>query len=322
MAAATTTASSSSLCNNLSFPHSPIPTHTHTHFPSKPKPLKPLNLKTHLYNFPPLPLISLPHFHRAVASFDDLETEKESQSTEQQDPEAEFSENQEEEEEEGEQKVFGSNEERRLYVGNLPYSMTSAQLAEIFEQAGHVVSVEVVYDRVTDRSRGFAFVSMGSVEEAKEAIRMFDGSQVGGRIVKVNFPEVPKGGEREVMGPKVWGSNRSYIDSPHKIYAGNLGWGLTSQGLRDAFADQRGLLSAKVIYQRDTGRSRGFGFVSFETAEDAESALGSMNGVEVEGRPLRLNMAAQRAQSASPPVVERDVENNLDSSDLLSSINS
>ena len=149
MAAATTTASSS-LCNNLSFPHSPNPTHTHTHFPSKPKPLQPLNLKTHLYNFPPLPLISLPHFHRAVASFDDLEIEKESQSTEQQDPEAEFSENQEEEEEEEEgeeegeqQKVFGSNEERRLYVGNLPYSMTSAQLAEIFEQAGHVVSVEV-----------------------------------------------------------------------------------------------------------------------------------------------------------------------------------
>ena len=103
--------------------------------------------------------------------------------------------------------------------------------------------------------------------------------QVGGRIVKVNFPEVPKGGEREVMGPKMWGTNRGYIDSPHKIYAGNLGWGLTSQGLRDAFADQRGLLSAKVIYQRDTGRSRGFGFVSFETAEDAESALSSMNGV-------------------------------------------
>ncbi|XP_030958997.1 33 kDa ribonucleoprotein, chloroplastic-like, partial [Quercus lobata] len=146
--------------------------------------------------------------------------------------------------------------------------------------------------------------------------------QVGGRIVKVNFPEVPKGGEREVMGPKMWGTNKGYIDSPHKIYSGNLGWGLTSQGLRDAFADQRGLLSAKVIYERDTGRSRGFGFVSFETAEDAESALSSMNGAEVEGRPLRLNMAAQRAQSASPPVVERNVENNLDSSDLLSSISS
>lgn len=105
--------------------------------------------------------------------------------------------------------------------------------------------------------------------------------QVGGRTVKVNFPEVPRGGEREVMGPKVRSSNRGYIDSPHKIYAGNLGWGLSSEGLRDAFADQRGLLSAKVIYERDSGRSRGFGFVSFETAEDAESALSAMNGVVI-----------------------------------------
>ncbi len=105
--------------------------------------------------------------------------------------------------------------------------------------------------------------------------------QVGGRTVKVNFPEVPRGGEREVMGPKVRSSNRGYIDSPHKLYAGNLGWGLTSEGLRDAFADQQGLLSAKVIYERDAGRSRGFGFVSFETAEYAESALSAMNGVVI-----------------------------------------
>ncbi len=94
----------------------------------------------------------------------------------------------------------------------------------------------------------------------------------------MNFPEVPRGGEREVMGPRVWSSNRGFVDSPHKIYAGNLSWGLTSQSLRDAFADQRGLLSAKVIYE-NTGRSRGFGFVTFETGEDAQSALGAMNGV-------------------------------------------
>lgn len=97
--------------------------------------------------------------------------------------------------------------------------------------------------------------------------------------MKVNFPEVPRGGERAVMGPKIQSSYRGFVDSPHKIYAGNLGWGLTSEGLRDAFANQSGLLSAKVIYDRGSGRSRGFGFVSFETAEDAESALNAMNGV-------------------------------------------
>lgn len=182
-----------------------------------------------------------------------------------------------------------------------------------------MINVEVVYDRVTDRSRGFAFVTMGSVEEAQEAIRMFDGSQVGGRTVKVNFPEVPKGGEREVMGPRIRNSNRAFVDSPHKLYAGNLGWGLTSEGLRDAFANQPGLLSAKVIYDRNSGKSRGFGFISFESAEAVESALDAMNGVEVEGRPVRLNLAADRA---SPASLNRNAANNLDSSELLSSISS
>lgn len=107
----------------------------------------------------------------------------------------------------------------------------------------------------------------------------FGEQQVGGRTVKVNFPEVPKGGERLVMGPKIRNNYRSFVDSPHKIYCGNLGWGLTSQGLRDAFAEQPGVLSAKVIYERDSGRSRGFGFVSFETAESAAAALDLMNGV-------------------------------------------
>lgn len=90
---------------------------------------------------------------------------------------------------------------------------------------------------------------------------------------------MPRGGERQVLGPMLRESNSGFIDSPHKIYAGNLGWSLTSQGLRDAFADQPGLLSAKVVYERNSGRSRGFGFVSFETAKAAESALNAMNGV-------------------------------------------
>lgn len=106
-----------------------------------------------------------------------------------------------------------------------------------------------------------------------------DLQQIGGRSAKVNFPEVPKGGERLVMGKKVRSAYKGFVDSPHKIYAGNLGWGLNSQELRDAFAEQPGLLGAKVIYERDNGRSRGFGFVTFETAENLEAALNAMNGV-------------------------------------------
>lgn len=102
--------------------------------------------------------------------------------------------------------------------------------------------------------------------------------QVGGRTVKVNFPEVPRGGEREVMGPKIQSSYQSFVDSPHKLYAGNLSWSVTSQKLREIFADQPGLLSAKVIYDRQSGRSQGYGFITFESAESVESALNELNG--------------------------------------------
>lgn len=103
--------------------------------------------------------------------------------------------------------------------------------------------------------------------------------QVGGRSAKVNFPEVPIGGERVVMGKINRNGYKGFVDSPHKMYAGNLGWGLDSQNLRDAFAEQPGLLGARVVYEKDNGRSRGFGFITFETAEDLQAALKAMNGV-------------------------------------------
>ncbi|KAF2289605.1 hypothetical protein GH714_037423 [Hevea brasiliensis] len=193
--------------------------------------------------------------------------------------------------------------------------MTSSQLTEVFQEAGRIVNVEIIYDRVTDRSRGLALLQWQVVKKLKKRF----GCSMD-QTVRVNFPEVPKGGEREVMAPRIRSAYKGFIDTPHKIYAGNLGWGLTSQGLRDAFANQPGLLSAKVIYERDTGRSRGFGFVSFESAENAEAALNAMNGVEVEGRPLRLNLAAERARST--PTSEANKEDNLESSELLSSIGS
>ncbi|KAF5737400.1 33 kDa ribonucleoprotein [Tripterygium wilfordii] len=321
-------ASSSSLFytnhSNFCFSHSLFPL-LPTHFPSKPQSLKPLTLAPQV--LAPV-LFALPHFRStfaaaAVAFESSEETQHDNNVTseEEEDPETET---QGFEEEQGgggeiEQNESESNGEGRLYVGNLPYSMTTSQLVEVFREAGRVVSAEIIYDRVTDRSRGFGFVTMGSIEEAKEAIRMFTGSQIGGRTVKVNFSEVPKGGEREVMGPRIRKSNRDFVDSPHKIYAGNLGWRLTSEDLRDAFANQPGVLSAKVVYERDSGRSRGYGFVSFESAEHVKSVLNAMNGVEVEGRPLRLNLATVRPP-LTPPAPEENVETDMDSSELLSTI--
>lgn len=299
--AATSASSSSHLCNklykNLSLEYSlfSIPAHF---FPPNPKPKLTLKFKTH---FPSFSLHSRSSLLSAdSATFDGVQLTQNAQSTESGDDDEEEEDDDEFEEDNGQEDSESENEDEaieagRLYVGNLPFAMTSSQLAEIFGEAGHVVNVEIVYDRVTGRSRGFAFVTMGNVQEAKGAIRMFEGSQIGGRAVKVNFPEVPRGGEKEVIAAKVRSGYKGFVDTPHKIYVGNLGWGVTSQELTQVFADQPGLLSAKVIYDRNSGRSRGFGFVTFASAEEAESALSAKNELEVEGRPLRLHFAEQRA---------------------------
>jgi RNA recognition motif-containing protein len=74
----------------------------------------------------------------------------------------------------------------KLYVGNLAFQTTSQELQELFAQAGTVESASVVEDRMTGRSRGFAFVEMSTKEEAAAAIDQFNGKEVGGRALKVN----------------------------------------------------------------------------------------------------------------------------------------
>ena len=74
----------------------------------------------------------------------------------------------------------------KLYVGNLAFQTSSQDLQELFAQAGTVESASVVEDRMTGRSRGFAFVEMSSPDEANAAIEQFNGKEVGGRALKVN----------------------------------------------------------------------------------------------------------------------------------------
>src|SRR6059058_464583 len=74
----------------------------------------------------------------------------------------------------------------KLYVGNLAFQTTSQELQELFAQAGTVESASVVEDRMTGRSRGFAFVEMSTQEEANAAIEQFNGKELGGRALKVN----------------------------------------------------------------------------------------------------------------------------------------
>ncbi len=85
---------------------------------------------------------------------------------------------------------------RKLYVGNLPYSVGEQDLQQLFGSAGTVESVNVMRDMATGRARGFAFVEMASDEEAQQAISLLNDRTFGGRNLTVNEarPKVSSGG--------------------------------------------------------------------------------------------------------------------------------
>ena len=76
-----------------------------------------------------------------------------------------------------------------------------------------------------------------------------------------------------------------------KLYVGNLSWGVTDSQLQDMFTPYGAVVSAQVIMDRDTGRSKGFGFVEMGTDQEAQAAITGMHGQVIEGRPLTVNEA-------------------------------
>jgi RNA recognition motif-containing protein len=90
----------------------------------------------------------------------------------------------------------------KLYIGNLSYEVTQADLQELFAEVGTVESANVIMDRDSGRSKGFGFVEMGSGEEAQAAIKQYDGYDLKGRALKVNEarPREDRSGGRSDSG--------------------------------------------------------------------------------------------------------------------------
>ena len=83
---------------------------------------------------------------------------------------------------------------KKLYVGNLPYSVSDSDLQQMFEAHGAVQSAQVIMDRDTGRSKGFGFVEMGSDAEAQAAIQAMNGNEIDGRALTVNEARPKEGG--------------------------------------------------------------------------------------------------------------------------------
>ncbi|TKY55282.1 RNA-binding protein CP31B [Spatholobus suberectus] len=184
-------------------------------------------------------------------------------------------------------------EEVKIFVGNLPFDVDSEKLASLFEQAGTVEVAEVIYNRVTDRSRGFGFVTMSTLEEVEKAVQMFSGYELNGRVLTVN-KAAPRGmqPERPPRPPRAFGSAL-------RVYVGNLPWDVDNARLEQIFSEHGKVEDARVVYDRETGRSRGFGFVTMSSETDMNDAIAALDGQSLDGRAIRVNVAEERPRRSS-----------------------
>lgn len=160
----------------------------------------------------------------------------------------------------------------------------------LFEQAGTVEIAEVIYNRETDQSRGFGFVTMSTVEEAENAVEKFNRHDYDGRLLTVNKAS-PRGARPE-RPP------RSF-EPTLKVYVGNLPWDVDNTRLEQIFSEHGKIVNARVVYDRESGRSRGFGFVTMSDETEMNDAIAALDGQSLDGRAIRVSVAEDRPRRSS-----------------------
>ena len=168
-----------------------------------------------------------------------------------------------------------------IYVSNLPFNTTDENLRDLFKE--YKIKTAYVARRKNGRSKGFGFVNLENANDQKAAIEKANGKEFESRkiIARVAFNDErrnEKGELREEFKTQTQGTPSETV-----IYVSNLAWDVNDEELRKLFQDCNPKVA--TVATRRNGRSKGFGFVEFNSKEDQEKAL-KMNGTKINEREL------------------------------------
>ncbi|KAG6514823.1 hypothetical protein ZIOFF_025196 [Zingiber officinale] len=177
-----------------------------------------------------------------------------------------------------------ADEIRTLWIGELQYWMDENYLYTCFVQTGEVISVKVIRNKQTGQSEGYGFIEFVSRAAADRVIQMYNGQVMPNseQVFKLNWAS---SGAGEKHGDGV----------DYTIFVGDLAADVTDYMLQETFKNQyQSVKGARVVTDRLTGRTKGYGFVKFGDPNEQARAMTEMNGVYCSTRAMRIGPAANK----------------------------
>lgn len=166
-----------------------------------------------------------------------------------------------------------------LYVGDLEPDVTDAQLFELFAKETPVASVRVCKNSVNRLSLGYGYVNFHSVEDALQALEKLNYTELNGKPIRIMWAHRDSAARKSGVG---------------NLFVKNLHDSIDNKRLHMIFSPYGKILSCKVAFQ--DGKSRGHGFVNFETEEDAVSAIEKVNGMMIEDKKVYVGKFVKRSE--------------------------
>ncbi|KAF9242960.1 hypothetical protein BU15DRAFT_43362, partial [Melanogaster broomeanus] len=182
-------------------------------------------------------------------------------------------------------------ETKSIFVGRLSWNVDNDWLAQEFAECGEVESAHVQMDRNTGRSRGFGYVHFKSADAIEKALAM-NGKEIDGRAVNIDKSNPPDKKASSEKRAQAFGDTSSPPSSV--LFVGNLSFGVNEDTLWETFGEHGDIKSVRVPTDRESGKPKGFAYVEFSDMVAAQKAYEALQGLELDGRSLRLDFSQPR----------------------------
>ncbi|XP_015787976.1 RNA-binding protein 39 [Tetranychus urticae] len=190
-------------------------------------------------------------------------------------------------------------DQRTIFVMQLAARVRSRDLEEFFSAVGKVREVRLIMDNKTRRHKGIAYIEFYDISSVPLALALN-----GHKLCDYPIIIQPTQAEKNRAAASV----QRGVSGPMRLYVGSLHFNITEDMLRGIFEPFGRIDKIELMKDPETGRSKGYGFITFHDAEDGKKALEQLNGFELAGRPMKVNHVTERTDGLiqGPSILDSD----------------